>query len=609
MALARALTGTLTRRLETGDSSAKGADAMLKNVIPFLLSPSGIESSAEEVRLFALSTLLQIIKSGSGRVLRPYVPEIVGRLIELLASLEPQQVEYLRLNIDQYGMTAQELDDVRLTAVKASPVMEAIERCLDFLDEPTMRELQSSLENAIKAAVALPSKVGAARILVTLATRHNFIFKQHAAQFLRVACKQVLDRNETVSSSYATACGYLARLASNQEILKLVAFARKLYFDSEDERHRVIGGDIILATSKHATDRFNALAGDILPFVFVAKHDPYDRSKILFQETWNDNVGGSRAVLLYLKEIISLASQYLDSPRWSLKHTSAFAVADVITSSGSEISDPHARIIWPTLEKALAGKAWDGKATVLKSFIKFAEYSTLLAIDEAVASQMQKVVLREAKRNNPQYRPNALSCLADFVELRDTVDLFPQVLEIAKPVIQATLGDASDMDIDEPSAGGQSSKSMMEETLANAVAAVLKSICPKSTTDLVANLVQAVEIVEKVLVESGSRVVHNAIFDAEKSLFTKLHTLDRLGATEDVLIGYVESLFRSLAKGVEQTRIKAAEAAEVMVPLCKGRSGPLRHVLVEGVKEALKQERSEAAKAALRKVGRGLDEV
>ena len=604
MALARVLTGILTRRLEAGDSSAKGADAMLKNVLPFLLSPSGLESSAEEVRAFALSTLLQIIKSSTGKILRPYVPELVGRLTELLSSVEPEQVNYLRLNAENYGFTAEQLDDVRLSAVRASPMMEAIERCLEFLDEPTMKELRISLENAIKVALGLPSKVGATRILVSLSTKHNFVFKPHADHFLILARKQVLDRNDTVSSSYAAACGYLARLASNDEILKLIAFAQTLYFKSDDERHRAISADITFAISKHATDRFNALAGDILPFVFIAKHDPYERAKTPFQETWNENVGGSRAVLLYLKEITALASEHLDSARWSLKHTSAFAVADVVTSSGTEIGDANAQIIWPTLEKALAGKTWDGKETILAAFIKFIKASTLPSTNEAIACQMQKIIIREAKRNNVKYRQHALACLAEFVELRDAVDMFPQVFEIAEPAVSAALGDdASAMDIDEPS-GGQSSKTIAEETIANSVAATIKSINPKcrSGSDLVSSLVQTLEIIEKVMRDSGSRTVLNALFDAEKSLFPKFRSLDQAalpGPVEDVLIGFAKTLFRS-HDAVEQTRMKAAEAVVAMAALGK-RSERLRSALAEDLKDTREKERSGGVRGLLEK--------
>jgi proteasome component ECM29 len=41
--------------------------------------------------------------------------------------------------------------------------MDAIEKCLDLVDEPTMSELVPSLENAIKQSVGMPSKVSITR--------------------------------------------------------------------------------------------------------------------------------------------------------------------------------------------------------------------------------------------------------------------------------------------------------------------------------------------------------------------------------------------------------------------------------------------------------------
>lgn len=393
MSLAKVLTGVLTRSLEAADSSSRGANTMLKEVLPFLLSPSGLESSAKEVQVFALVTLLKIIKSSNGKTLRPFVPVLVGHLLALLSSLEPQEVNYLHLNAGQYDLTTQQIDDARLISVRGSPMMEAIERCLDFLDEETMVALCPSLENAIKTAIGLPSKVGSMRAIVSLSTRQNYIFKNYADRFLRLILKQVLDRNETVSSSYAVGCGYLARLASEEEILNLVKYCHGLYFDSEDEHHRSVSGDIIYAVSKNATDRFNSIASDVLPFVFVAKHDDSARVKEYFQDTWNENVGGSRAVLLYLKEIISLASQHLDSPRWSVKHTAATAVAEVVICSGSEISDSNAKIIWPALEKAVGGKTWEGKENVLKGLVEFVKSSRILTLDEEENAKQIQVCL------------------------------------------------------------------------------------------------------------------------------------------------------------------------------------------------------------------------
>lgn len=399
--LARVLTGVLTRALEADHSSTKTAATMLKHVLPFLLSPSGMESSAQEVQMFSVRTLLEIIKKSSGSTLRPFIPELVERLIATLSSLEPEAVNYLHLNASKYNLTEQKIDDMRLSSIRSSPLMEAIERCLDLLDDDTMHKLVPKLESAMKSAVGLPSKVGASRVLVSLSTRRSAVFRPFADGFLKLIEKVVQDRNETVSSSYAVAAGYLARLASEKQLLRLVTFCKSLYFESEGDREAALprrsiaSGEIIYATSKHANDRFNAVASAVLPFVFVAKHDPNEQVKEQFQNSWNESVGGSRAVSLYLKEIVEMSSVHLDSAQWVLKHTSARSVADAVTtiaSLESKMTIGTAQMLWPALEKALGGKTWEGKEEVLMAFVKFVEAATPYYSERpAVASATTKV--------------------------------------------------------------------------------------------------------------------------------------------------------------------------------------------------------------------------
>lgn len=594
MSLARVLTGILTRQLETGESSARNAEKMLIQVLPFLLGPLGLESGAPDVQAFSRKTLLEIIKKSNGKTLRPFVPELIGRLLGLLSSIEPEMVNWLELNADKYGLTPQDLDDARLKHVRGSSMLEAIERCLDFLDEGSMTELQRHLENAIKTVIGLPSRVGCSRVLVSLATRQNYIFRPYADAFLPLARKQVFDRNNTVSSSYAAACGYIVRLASDESLLMLAQYCHKLYFDSDDERHRVISGDIVHAVSKHATDRFNSLSGEFLPLVFVAKHDAHERAGALFEDTWSETVGGSRTVLLYLTEILQLASRHLDSARWSVKHTSALAIADVVTSLGTDISDTNVSIVWPSLEKALSGKTWAGKEKVLTALITLVKHSSQLKTDKTVEEQISKILIRESKRNNPTFRQHALQCLGDFIELQES-DIYDLVYPIAKSIIEELLSDVEEMDVDTPS-GGPSSKSVKETTIANALKMLIISINPraKNVNDISVCLSQTVELVVKAnRSEKGNKIVQYAILDALQSLFQKLQQIGSQvlpRPLEDTLVEIAKQILSSNDQ-VEHVRVKAAEAAIAMAPLAKNGDG-LKKGFLEGLTTARSQERS-----------------
>lgn len=399
--LARTLTGVLTRALEADHSSTKNASTMLKHVLPFLLSPSGMESSAKEVQAFAVHTLLEVIKKSNASTLRPFIPELVERLIGLLSSLEPEAVNYIHLNASKYNLTEQKIDDMRLSSIRSSPLMEAIERCLDLLDDDTMRLLQPRLETAMKGAVGLPSKVGSSRILVSLSTRRAVLYRPFADDALKLVEKLVLDRNETVASSYAVAAGYVARAASEKQMLHMISFAKRLYFKSDGDREALVprrsitSGDILYALAKHASDKFNSLASSALPFVFVAKHDSHEQVKDQFQSAWDESVGGSRAIMLYLPEILGLCTTYLDSPQWTLKHTSARAVADAtiaVSAQESSMSERVGEQLWPAVVKALGGKTWEGKEVVLSAFATFVERGKAFYMQhEDVKSMITKV--------------------------------------------------------------------------------------------------------------------------------------------------------------------------------------------------------------------------
>jgi len=100
-------------------------------------------------------------------------------------------------------------------------------------------------------------------------------------------------------------------------------------------------------------------------------------------------------VLLYLKEILELSSTHLDSAQWTLKHTAARTVADsvmAVSASEGQISSDAAKSLWPSLEKALGGKTWEGKEVVLAAFVKFVQNAkSWYSKDSVVAAAIVKV--------------------------------------------------------------------------------------------------------------------------------------------------------------------------------------------------------------------------
>ncbi|KAK7521973.1 proteasome stabiliser-domain-containing protein [Phyllosticta citriasiana] len=583
--LARVLVGILTRSLESGDGSSKKANKLLAHVLPFLLSNSGIGSSVKEAQAFAMHTLLEIIKKSSAKILNQYVPELVERLISFLSDTEHESINMLHMKAKEYGLTEQQIDDARLGGIRKSPVMEAIESCIDHLDPESMEALKPRLESAIKTAMSLPSKVGASRVLVSLTTRRSFLFRPYADHFLKLLEKFIHDRNKTVSAAYAAAAGYLARLASDKALMSLIAFTKRMYFESDSERHRIEAGDVIIAFSKHASDKFTLFSTELLPFIFVAKHDTAAPVAEVFTRAWDDNVGGSMAVQLYVKNIVELAQKYLDSQQWALKHAAAKAIAaaaDALASSLDDMTRANAEIVWPALVKAVDGKSWEGKEEVLNAFAHFVERSgQLWRPEQPIREEIGRIIVRESKRQNKTYRQYAFESLGRVSRARDDSERSWMVADIIEPVIDEYTGtkDRDEMDIDEGDELRKDEKVYViphtlprrppntdhvyrrTKTCASAIFALIASIHPPhlpTSDELTPAILRALSNTAR-LNNLHSPSIHVAVFENLCLLFEICGTADvDKAALRDVL---QKLLFDPRYEGLsEARRLKRAEA-------------------------------------------------
>ncbi|OAT05326.1 proteasome component [Blastomyces gilchristii SLH14081] len=611
--LCQVLTNIVVRSLEAGDADSKRARVMLNHIIPFLLSHEGMESAAEEVQGYAITTLTKIIKKSPGKTLRLFVPQILERFLASLSSLEPQAVNYIHLNADKYGLTGQDIDKMRLSAIRTSPMMEAIElSLLESLDDESMKEVANKLEDVLRSAIGLPSKVGVSRVLVILSSK-TFLFRPHADRFVQLMRKHVLDRNDTISASYSSTIGYLMRLATDDQMLKTIEFAKSLYFGAEETSHRVISGEILNSISKLANDRVAACSAAFLPFIFVGMHDTEEQVRELFLKTWNDNVSGSRAVSLYLQEILDIVSNNLDSPRWAIKHTSALAVAKVASSLDDNIDLGAAQRIWPAIEKAVAGKTWEGKETVLEGFVKFSRKSkALCAQNSDIREQMKVIVVREARRNNPAYKPHALKSLAEFAKDRDDLDLMPDAMKIVSQVVEELVDDSKEkMEVDAAADVVKASK-VEGQTLAASVECIFSCLNPSiSFLAALTGHISQIPLVVGKAVTYGGKAIYGIMYSGLKSAFEKLGAevskpdseLSNGELNSDFRTALLslgdQLLFRDLELSVEKTRHSRAQAALAYTHLCNTTKIKMPDEHRQQVKEWLATERSGPVQAVL----------
>ncbi|KAI0200250.1 proteasome component ECM29, partial [Astrocystis sublimbata] len=429
--LCMGLSKTLVTQLKENNSSPS-AQAMIAQVLPFLLSDKGIENSVEEVKFIAISTVLDVVKNG-GDTLKPFIPTIITHTLGLLSTVEPAQINYYYQRVGEEDREG--LDKLRSSAATRSPLFECIVNCLRFVDEAVMSQLAPQLITTVKSALGMQTKIGCSEVLSTLALRHSIYVAPYNALFVKSLHTQILDRNNEVSKAYAKSAAYLLRSATPEIRTRYTTRLVDLYFAAEEDVRRQKVADAVLAIAKVSPDAFSDLETQLLPFAYFGKFDTDEYVSEVFEAAWNQHAGSNHTVKRYVNEIVSLISKGLDTSKWALQHGAAFAVASMITSLGSaagkegQFNESTLEQIWPVLDKSLSMKTFKGKEKLVAAYPIFISHSRKLwESDSAISAQTMKIAIREAKRNNDEYRPHAFEALADYAAAREDTDMYAQVV-------------------------------------------------------------------------------------------------------------------------------------------------------------------------------------
>ncbi|UKZ92924.1 uncharacterized protein TrAFT101_007856 [Trichoderma asperellum] len=560
--LCRGLSTTLVRQLEEGTHESS-ANAMMQKALPFLLSDKAAESSVQEVQAFAIITIIKTARHG-GKHLKPFIPEMIPKLLGLLSTIEPERINYYYQRVGEDSR--EQIDKLRSRMVNASPISEAIDNILRFVDEDVMAELAPRLEATIKTAIGMPTKIGCSRVLTTLFTRHTNEIKSVSTQFLELLGKQVLDKNDEVSQAYARAAAYIMRVVSDSAKQRFSERMLNLYLQSEEESRRQKVADVVVSLAKVSPDHFSTQETLLLPFSYLGSHDVDEYTGKVFQEVWDQHSGSNRTVVRYVPEIVDLIERCLATTQWALRHTGAFTVAamvsDVARASDTTgaIGEANLKAIWPVFEKALALKTFPGKEKLLESFPDFVEKGqSLWRFNAEIAALMKKIVIREAKRNNDDYRVHAFRCLWRFAKLADVFDMLQDIVDIVTPHLE-DFKDENKMDVD-------SKEETVIKTAKNGLEAVARGYSRSSDRRAYAVATQIIKALEPFLSDPKFNVIkrevwYESVIDLMKDLAASEPAADPSSVEKDgVLQAYLSSLDVDKAEvGVESQRLKRSEA-------------------------------------------------
>eukprot|EP01103_Thecamoeba_quadrilineata_P013200 TRINITY_DN3590_c0_g1_i1.p1 TRINITY_DN3590_c0_g1~~TRINITY_DN3590_c0_g1_i1.p1 ORF type:complete len:1957 (-),score=534.48 TRINITY_DN3590_c0_g1_i1:30-5876(-) len=438
---AKGLSSLSLRLCDNSLSGPTTASAALTIVIPIFLH-KGITNPATEVRVFSVMNLAKLCKL-AGSSLTAFVPETVNVLLESLSSLEPSQFNYLSFHTEKLEISQEQLEGARLAASKATPMQEALDLCVRYVDDKSLEDLIPRVLSLLRTGVGLPTRVGTCKFLSSLTKHKHLPLQTYTTKLFRGLANCLEDHSPSVRKSAAGALAGLASFASKNQIKWLVNHLQHLYLSkSDDPLARAAVAVSLNEFYKISSDKFREFNKEILPIIVLGIHDK-ELSKP-FEEVWDD-IGGASTLRIYLTELVEVISkEVLPSNSWLLKKQAASATVKIAESVGSSL-DKHAETLLGPLLDGFSGKIWDGKETLFDAVAAVCKASKdfLNSADSRKISPANVIlaIMKEIKKTSKiDYRVRGLACLCSVLDSFKTssdLDRFRAVSETVEPILES----------------------------------------------------------------------------------------------------------------------------------------------------------------------------
>ncbi|GAB1605474.1 proteasome adapter and scaffold protein ECM29-like [Argonauta hians] len=440
-------------------NNSKIGEKAISLVVPCLLT-SCLQSRVEEVQSIGLKTLLKISKN-AGKLIKPHIPVLTIALLEAVSGLEPEVMNYLSVKAEASSEGTQEkLDMARIAASKMSPMMETVNSCVQYIDDTVLPELIPRLIELIKSGIGVGTKAGCASFITSLATHCPHHLAPYAGKLMNSMLTGLCDRNIAVRKSYASALGYLVKVANDNSTEKLILKLKSWYME-KDEAAQMACRSCLYAISQRSPDVLKRHASQLMPFIFFAMHEPKSLSKdsgstlSVWDEIWFEITPGTEpGIRLYLEEISEILCSSLEAQQWEIKGQAARAIGTIATKLGPKLTSPTGDVLLKALLSGLSGRTWKGKENLLDSVEKICcnckpllEDRTEATEDKPDINQVVDIVLRECKKEKKDYRIQCLQTIGAILELYK-VDRFEVIWLLLEPSLKTSNSSNDDDDDD-----------------------------------------------------------------------------------------------------------------------------------------------------------------
>ena len=401
------------------DDAESTAGVALGIMMPFLLE-KGLVSDAKPVAAFSLSLLGKIVKKARG-LLKPHLALLTGTLLRAMSALEPQEFNYLTLNQDKYNLSTAQVEGARLAMSKSSPISRMLESALGVAEPEVLESVVPEVVSVIGRGVGLPTKVGAAKVVMDLADAHREDLKPFAKKLMKALVRAMHDPSPGVRSANTMALAYVARHARTKTLGNVLNSLVETYLGAAP------GSDVPGTIGQALANMVRVAPGvvakfgtDVLPVALLGAHDGDEDVAALFMSVWSEaTAGNTGGVRTYAEELVALAHKGLVSDSWPLRKQAAAMLSFMADAAPAALAGVSmgVRGVLDGLEGSLSGRLWSGKEAVVGAYV---DVAIVLARQQPGAVKeglgvVAAVLVQVGKKKDLKYRYAVLQVLTRAV--------------------------------------------------------------------------------------------------------------------------------------------------------------------------------------------------
>jgi hypothetical protein len=341
-----------------------------------LILEKGLFTSSQVSIGFSLGIILRIVDL-AGSLLQDWFAELISVLIESMSALEPGSLQYLQFHTSRMQLSGDDLESFRVQLAQQSPMQEALNKCLQYIEEKNLVTVIQSICYHLNRGVGLATRIAAAQSISNVAERYPRILQElaYTAKAFHLIIETLTYSSHlspAMKRSFINAQGSLAKILPSEVIISELNLLLLQYQALGRDDRQV--GPIIAMTIYEIIKRsgdgisFNhSIWQELLSISFIGSCEADDEARATWTSIWNELLtmsgAGTKSIALLrsLTLLIPHILIFLKDNSWKRRVQGLQALSEILTALPAQQVAPNIGLLIEALLKMLPGHSWSGK--------------------------------------------------------------------------------------------------------------------------------------------------------------------------------------------------------------------------------------------------------